>query len=79
MTSVVLLRKSYQRKRRFNLHASETTSLAVAIRNLLYNSQQLNGEEADRPYGKDPLPNILSTLPSDPANRQQTQPKREGV
>ena len=77
LSAVVLLRKSYLRKRRFNLHTSEATSLGTAIKNLLY-SQGGDVPDPERPYGKDPLPHVLSTLPSATAPTSgQTNAQRE--
>ncbi|KAH9387994.1 hypothetical protein TYRP_014686 [Tyrophagus putrescentiae] len=63
LTTVVLLRKSYQRKRRLQLHSSEATSLASAIKNLLYNPNA-DALSDDLELGKPDLPTVLSTLPN---------------
>ncbi len=70
LTTVVLLRKSYQRKRRLQLHSTETTSLASAIKNLLYNANA-DAAVGDLELGKpdQSLPTVLSTLT--PNSRRQ--------
>ena len=71
MTSLILLRKSYERKRRFNLYSNDMTSLGTAIKNLLYTNNPQH--ETDLYHGKDPIPslNVLSTLPTNPQNDRQ--------
>ena len=66
LTTVVLLQKYNQQKRRLQLHGSEGTSLASAIKNLLYNPNA-DAVFDDFEVGKKPdllLPTVFSTLPN---------------
>lgn len=60
ITSIVLLRKSYQRKRRFNLNGIASTSLLEGILNLLYQSN-ISDESSDQ-AARVPVPTVLSSL-----------------
>ncbi|KAH9396781.1 hypothetical protein TYRP_003077 [Tyrophagus putrescentiae] len=66
LTTVVLLQKYNQQKQRLQLHGSEGTSLASAIKNLLYNPNA-DAVFDDFEVGKKPdllLPTVFSTLPN---------------
>lgn len=80
VTSFVLLRRSYERKRRYALNASENVSLGQAIRNLLYHQSQGGDLDlAGKPDQTPPL-GVFATIPtSTPSANIHNQSQRGGV
>ena len=69
VTSFVLLRRAYERKRQFSLAANENVSLGRAIRNLLYHQSQsgdldqLGTATCGKPEQTPPL-GVFATIPT---------------
>jgi len=70
VTSFVLLRRAYERKRQYSLTANENISLGRAIRNLLYHQSQSGDLDlAGKPDQTPPL-GVFATIPTTQQNMQ---------